>query len=258
MEKYALVTGASRGIGRSIALVLAERGYNLLITARSENELSDLASLIHTNYNVKTHWLVCDLSQPESVKNLVLWVNQLDIPIAILVNNAGYGLWGKFEELSLAGQLEMLRLNIDAVVSLSHHLLPLLHQQQQAYILNVASTAAYQAVPTLAVYAASKAAVLSFSRALRYELRKSSVSVSCLSPGPTDTGFAARAGMAKLAELAAKFNMSPDEVAKIAIKGMFNSKAEIVPGKLNKLSAFMVRLVSKNFVEGITGRLYDK
>ena len=121
----------------------------------------------------------------------------------------------------------------------------------------MASTAAYQAVPTLAVYAATKAFVLSFSRALRIEL-KDVVSVSCLCPGPTDTGFAHRAGMDAIADLAEKFNMQPGEVAKIGLEGMFNKKAEIIPGLLNKLSAIGSRHLNKALIERIASGLYKK
>jgi short-subunit dehydrogenase len=131
-----------------------------------------------------------------------------------------------------------------------------LRKQKQAFILNVSSTAAYQAVPTLALYAASKAFVLSFSRALRYELKDTNISVSCLCPGPTDTGFAHRAGMDALAELAAKFNMPADEVARIGLKGMFRKKVEIIPGFLNKVSSFGARHLSKAMIERITAGLY--
>lgn len=258
MSTYALVTGASGGIGKSIAVSLAQRGYDLILVARSEDKLAEIAKTIKQEYEVKVVYKTADLSDPIKVHELIKWIHKLNLPLSILVNNAGFGLWGDFDQLALNEQLQMLRLNIDALVTLSYCLLPLLKKQPQAYILNVSSTAAYQAVPTLALYSASKAAVLSFSRALRYELRKSGVSVSCLCPGATDTGFAQRAGMEKLADLAAKFNMNADEVAAIAVKGLLSKKAEIIPGALNKVSAFMVRLVSKSFVERIGAGLYEK
>lgn len=116
------------------------------------------------------------------------WIEENDIPLSVLINNAGYGLWGKFSELSLVDQSEMCRLNIDAIVKLSHALVPRLKSAKNAYILNVSSTAAYQALPTLAIYAATKSFILSFSRALRFELKPTSISVTCLSPGQIDTG----------------------------------------------------------------------
>jgi short-subunit dehydrogenase len=256
MNEYALITGASKGIGKSMALLLAQKGYNLLLVARDETDLQALCSLIETEHKVKTVYLKADLSQPGAALVISNWVTGLSVPVAILVNNAGYGLWGNFDELNLEAQLTMIQVNINAVVALSHHLLPVLKSRKQAYILNVSSTAAYQAVPTLAIYAATKSFILSWSRALRYELKDTSVSVSCLCPGPTDTGFAHRAGMDALAELAAKFNMTPAEVAGLGIKGMFNKKAEVIPGFLNKVSAVGVRHSPKALIERITAGLY--
>lgn len=256
MKEYALITGASKGIGKSMALLLAQKGYNLLLVARSEAELQKLSVHLKSTYHVEVHYFLADLSDAGSAMRIADWYTGLSVPVSILINNAGYGIWGNFDELNLADQMHMIRVNIDAVVALSHYLLPALKLQKQAYILNVSSTAAYQAVPTLAVYAASKSFVLAFSRALRYELKDTTVSVNCLCPGPTDTGFAHRAGMDALAELAAKFNMTPDEVARIGIRGMFGKKAEIVPGFLNKLSAAAARHSPKAFIERITAGLY--
>jgi short-subunit dehydrogenase len=256
MNEYALITGASKGIGKSMALLLAQKGYKLLLVARDETDLQALCSLIETDYKVKAVYLKADLSQPGAASVISNWVTGLSVPLAVLVNNAGYGLWGNFDELDLEAQIAMIQVNINAVVALSYYLLPALKSRKQAYVLNVSSTAAYQAVPTLAIYAASKAFILSWSRALRYELKDTPVSVSCLCPGPTDTGFAHRAGMDALAELAAKFNMTPDEVARVGIKGMFNKKAEVIPGFLNKVSAVGATHGPKAFIERITAGLY--
>jgi len=250
MDSYAIVTGASKGIGREISVLLAKRGYKLILIARSTTELEELAAELPG----EALYFTIDLSEAGAAKKVAEFCKNL--PVSILVNNAGYGLWGNFEENDISQQLNMLQLNINAVIELTYYLLPQL-KKQPSYILNVSSTAAYQAVPTLALYAASKAFVLSFSRALRIEL-KDLVSVSCFCPGPTDTGFAKRAGMDSLAELAEKFNMRPDEVAKIGVEGMFNQKAEIIPGLLNKLSATGSRYINKSLIERITAGLYKK
>jgi short-subunit dehydrogenase len=250
MSSYAIVTGASKGIGREIAILLAKKGYKLILIARSATELEQLAKEISN----ETLFFAIDLSEPRAAKKVAEFCK--DLPVSILVNNAGYGLWGDFDLSDLNQQINMLQLNINAMVELIHYLLPQL-KNQPSYILNVSSTAAYQAVPTLAAYAASKSFVLSFSRALRVEL-KDAVLVSCLCPGPTDTGFAKRAGMDALADLAEKFNMRPAEVAKIGVEGMFNKQAEIVPGFLNKLSATSARYINKALIERITAGLYKK
>jgi short-subunit dehydrogenase len=256
MKNYALVTGASKGIGREIALQLAQSGYSLLLVSRNDADLSALAATIEKDHKVKALWLAVDLSINNGAQQVADWCKEHSFQIDILINNAGYGLWGNFDALNLEAQLNMINLNITAQVALTHLLLPLLKQSQQAYILNVASTAAYQAVPTLAVYAATKSFILSFSRALSYELKGSAVSVSCLSPGPTDTGFSHRAGMDALQELADKFNMPPAVVAGIAIKGMFKKKIEIVPGFLNAAGAKLVSFIPKRLIEKSIGKLY--
>jgi short-subunit dehydrogenase len=254
--KYAMVTGASKGIGRSMAIALAKRKINLLLIARSVDELSALQADIKKQYGVEVHVLSIDLSQPQAPKDVLNWVLANDYEISILINNAGYGLWGKFAELDLAAQLEMCQLNMTTVTSLCHLLLPILSKEKAAYILNVSSTAAYQAVPTLAIYSATKAFVLSFTRALRFELKGGPVSVSCLSPGPVDTGFAHRAGLDAFSKMAEKFNMKPDEVAEIALKGMFAKKSEIIPGFTNIISVYANRILPKGFIEKMAAGIY--
>ncbi|RKR85127.1 hypothetical protein BDD43_5386 [Mucilaginibacter gracilis] len=256
MGSYALITGASKGIGRAMAAQLATDGYNLLLIARSENELQTLSYELTARHNIKVYHLSADLSDHLSPKTVANWCIDLHVDVSILVNNAGYGLWGNFEELELAEQMGMLQVNLNAVVELTYHLLPLLKKQERAYVLNVASTAAYQALPTLAMYAASKAFIISFSRAIRYELKDTSVSVTVLSPGPTDTNFAHRAGLDGLADLADKFNMQPADVARIGLKGMLVGKAEIIPGFLNKLSAYGAKHLYKAWIEHISAGLY--
>lgn len=241
-----------------MALQLAKQGYSLLLVARSGDKLEALAQEIQTQYKVGVKYLAVDLSLTGAAKTIADWCGDHTTSLTILVNNAGYGLWGDFEQLDLSAQQNMMQLNIGAVIELTYHLLPLLKARKQAYILNVASTAAYQAVPTLALYAASKTFVLSYSRALRYELKDTGIAVSCLSPGPTATGFADRAGMSALAELADKFNMQSADVAAIGLKGLFNNKAEIIPGFLNKLSAFGARHLPKALIERITAGLYHR
>jgi short-subunit dehydrogenase len=254
MKTYALVTGASKGIGRSIALQLAKKGYHLLLVARSETALQEVKHAAEAiDRDIDVQWFALDLSEPGAasrVHNLCIGFN-----VSILVNNAGYGLWGKFENITLADQMNMMQLNMNTLVELCHYLLPLLRQHKNAYILNVASTAAYQAVPTLGLYSATKSFVLSFSRALNFEL-KDLISVTCVCPGPVETGFADRAGMVILSKMADRFNMQPDEVAKAAVRGMFDKKIEVVPGLTNKITAFANRLLPKRFIEKTAAGIY--
>ena len=256
MSGYALVTGASKGIGKEIARQLAQRGYHLLLVARSEDELQELAEELKDKHRVNAFYLSVDLAVSGTALVVAEWANSKTDQLTVLVNNAGYGIWGSFDSLGIEVQMNMLQLNINAVLELTHHLLPGLKTKEQSYVLNVASTAAYQAMPTMALYAASKSFILSYSRAIRYELKDTTVSVSCLSPGPTATGFGSRAGLDAFAELAEKFNMPAEVVARIGLDGMFNKKSEIIAGFLNKVSAWGANLLPKKLVEKISANLY--
>jgi len=256
IKKYALVTGASKGIGKSISIELAKRGFNLIIVARSESELLTLKNEISKKYNVAVEAIVLDLSKEQAPAELAQNITLKNYRLNALINNAGYGLWGNFCELKLDEQMDMCRLNMDAVTKLCHLLIPNLLKANQSYILNISSTAAYQAVPTLAIYSATKAYILSFTRALRFELKNTSVSVSCLSPGPVDTAFAHRAGMDAFSKMAEKFNMKPNVVAEIAVKGMLAKKSEIIPGFTNFISVYANRILPKSFIEKMAAGIY--
>jgi short-subunit dehydrogenase len=256
--EYALITGASKGIGRAIARELASRGINVLLIARSEELLEQLSAEVGSRYNVKTDYLALDLSTADAPQNVCDWCRARGYEVSILVNNAGYGLSGSFEKYSLADHLNMMQLNMSTLVGMTRLFLPELHQRKKAYILNVASSAAYQAVPKLTLYAATKAFVLAFSRGLHQELHKTSVSVTCVSPGATDTDFPNRAQLGEKGMKAAeKFNMTPETVASLAVKGMFAGKAEIITGFINKLGAAMAWLLPKTMVERTAMKIYE-
>ena len=255
---YALITGASKGIGRELAIALAKRKFNVLLVARSEDILKELAEELAKKYQVKAYYKAIDLSEPNADKALYDWSIEQNFPVSFLVNNAGYGLWGPFETLSLADQQNMVQVNTVLPVNLAYRFLPLLKKNAPGYILNVASTAAYQAVPKLTLYAATKAFIVLFSRGLRIELKKSNVSVTCLSPGPVDTGFVDRAGLHAVQELANRFSMSADKVAEFAVKATLNKKTEVIPGFTNWLGAFLNRIFPKSIIELVVGSIYNK
>jgi len=211
---------------------------------------------LEEKYKVTVAFLGTDLSKPGSAAVVTDWVTKNSFPVSILINNAGYGIWGAVEKTPWPQLNNMMQLNMTTVAELCHSMLPELRKHAQAYILNVASTAAYQAVPTLATYAASKSFVLLFTRGLRKELKDSTISVTCLSPGATSTSFIDRAGMNALKERAEKFSMSADQVAKIAIKSMFNKKAEVITGWINWLSVQFTYLLPKGIIENIAAGLY--
>lgn len=255
---FALITGASKGIGKAIAENLAAKGYPLLLIARSEDLLQQVSEEIEAKAKVEVKYLAIDLSSITAAQKVFDWCLQNNFSISVLVNNAGYGLSGAFESYPLVQHVNMLQVNCTTLVQLTYLFLPTLKQQPKAYILNIASSAAYQAVPYLSLYAASKSLVLSFSRALRYELRKSSVSVTCVCPGATDTDFNTRAKIgAKAMKTAQKVMMTPDQVGKAAVDAMLNKKAEVITGAINKVGGFLTWLLPKKVLEGGAARLYE-
>ena len=255
---YALITGASKGIGKAIAEELAGRQFNILLVARSGEILQQEAERLSRQYKIMADHLAVDLSLPGAAENIYKWCGQKNYIVSVLVNNAGYGLSGPFEKYSVSDNMNMMHVNMMAPVQLCQLFLPMLRQQPKAYILNIASSSAYQAVPLMSLYAASKAFILSFSRGLRQELRHSTVSVTCISPGATDTNFPARAMIGeKGLKTAEKVNMTPETVAKIAVGSMLAGKAEVITGLINKLGAFMVWLLPKTLVERTAMKIYQ-
>ncbi len=255
---YALITGASKGIGKAIAFELAKHGHDLLLVSRSEQLLAEAAVELRKKYSVNVNYFVLDLSQRDCGKTLSDWCIKENFAVGILVSNAGYALWDFFETLKLEDQLNMMNLNMGAMVELAHYFIPLLKKNNPAFLLNVSSTTSFQAVPTMSVYAATKAFVLTFTRGLQYELLDSTVKVSCLIPGTTDSDFMNRANMDALKDFAAKFSMPPEEVARIAVKGMFKGQLEIIPGFSNIASAVGTKFLPKRVAEKIAAGIYLK
>ncbi|QDK80497.1 SDR family oxidoreductase [Spirosoma sp. KCTC 42546] len=255
---YALITGASRGIGLAIANELARQKFDLLLVARSTSLLQEAAQQLTSDHGIKTDFLAIDLAEAGAAQQVYDWCGKKKYTIQILVNNAGYGLSGPFEKHALAEHTNMMRVNMTALVELSYLFLPQLRQQSKAYILNIGSSAAYQAVPGLSLYSASKSFVLQFSRGLHQELKRSPVSVTCVCPGSTDTNFADRAQIGEKGRKAAeKVNMTPQDVAKQAVDAMFAGKAELVTGLLNKAGKLMAWLLPKGLVEKTAGSIYE-
>ena len=254
---YALITGASKGIGKAIAFELASRNYDLLLTARSAELLKEVAEEIEKGYPVKVFYFVADLAAKDATQQLFDWCSIYSFDLKVLVNNAGFGMSGKFESNSLEENTEMIQLNAVVPTQLCQLFLPILKKNTPSYILNIISTSAYQAVPLLGIYAATKAYLLSFSRAISHELKPQGISVTALSPGPTDTEWIHRAKITgKALQMANKVNMQPYEVASIAVKAMFAGKTEEVTGFLNKAGAFFAWLLPKKLVESTTVKMY--
>ena len=258
MSSYAIVTGAAKGIGKALARELAEINYELLLIDMDSENLELTAKEIETCYGVTVYTLTLDLSQSNCAEAIFEWSKDYHDKLSIIINNAGYGLNGAFQSMSLDEQMNIIDVNVKAIVSICHKFIPILNEQPKSFLVNVASTTAYQTVPYLNVYASTKAFMLSFTRGLRYELRNSNISVSAVSPGSTDTQFVNRANMGdSIKKTAKRFNMTAEEVAKIAIKGIFKGKIEIIPGFINKLNAFLPKFFPKTFVEKIAGNIYE-
>lgn len=254
---YALITGASKGIGKAIAEELAARQINLLLVARTESLLNELAVDLSKRFSIKADYLAIDLASAEAPSQIIKWVKEKSYAVNILVNNAGYGLSGSFEQYPANDYRDMMQVNMTVPVELTSLLIPELKKQPKSYILNIVSAAAYQAVPGLTVYAASKSFLLSFSRGLQYELRKTNISVTAVSPGGTDTDFANRAQVsAKAVKAGEKLNMTSEAVAKLAVNAMFAEKTEIITGFINQLGTFLVWLLPKKLTEKTAASIY--
>lgn len=255
---YALITGASKGIGKEIAIELAKQKYNLLLVARSEGLLREVAIELQEKYGVNVNYLAADLATVDVARQVFDWVAKNQYEVSVLVNNAGYGSVGNFDTYTIEQNRDMMNLNMATLTEMCHVFLPMLKRQPKAFIMNIASSTAYQALPKMAVYAATKIYVLNFSRALKHELKDTSVSVTCISPGATDTGFNDRAAVpAKARKAAEKVAMTPEVVAKISVKAMFDKKTEVIPGALNKLGAFLAWLAPKSITENVAAGIYQ-
>ncbi len=228
-RECALITGASSGIGLEIAKVLASQNYDLIICARREKELQDLADEITRRYTVNCKVIVADLTTKKGVDSLVKDSGVVDI----LVNNAGFGILGNHLDMQLGRQLEMIELNIHALTRLSHEFGNLMVKKGKGKIMNVASIASYISGPSFAVYCATKAYVLSYSRALHKELKNKGVTVTALCPGYVTTGFQEVAGM-ELSKMEKLTAVPVKKVAEIAVKSMHKGKREVMPGVVNK------------------------
>ncbi len=242
--RWTIVTGASSGIGADIARVFSAIGHNLILVARRRAKLENLAGELNGKHGGLVEVIECDLNKAKAPKALFDEIAERDIPVHTLVNNAGFGLRGDFVELSLEDQLEMMNLNMTALTKLSHLFLPGMMERRHGGIINVSSTAAFQAGPHMAVYYASKAYVLSLSEALHEEAKPHGVTVTALCPGPTDSEFAERAGALRT-RLFKGNRMTPARVAEIGVEGYRAGHAIVVPGTTNRVGAQLSRLMPR-------------
>ncbi|HEY1074855.1 MAG TPA: SDR family oxidoreductase [Patescibacteria group bacterium] len=247
MIKTALITGASQGIGAAFARLLGEQGYNLILLSQNKVLLEALAREIERDWGVTVSIEILDLSdtlQRRKTIEKILDHHTVDV----LINNAGFGLSGSFIDTSLDYELGMIEVHVAATTEVTKLVLKQMKGHHKGHIINVASTAAFQPGPFMAVYYATKAYILSFSEALAEELKKSGISVTALCPGPTKTGFATRAHMLQTNLFTRHRLMSAELVALIGYRGMLNGKRVVVPGTLNTIGSLATRIVPRPWV----------
>jgi short-subunit dehydrogenase len=253
-SSFALITGASRGLGEVFARTLAARKQNVILVARSKDKLENLASELRRSHSVLAETLECDLTSDCAGSRLAEQLRGRKLQVNLLVNNAGFGVRGEFLKLPLERQMEMLRLNASVVVELTYALLPLLMEHPQAGIINVASTAGIQPIPYASLYAATKSFLMSFSLGLQEELRQHGVSVVTLCPGRITA--APHPGEAKNGNRKFGFvYQSPQDVVRDALESLANGGGLVIPGFVNKVSVFAQRLIPRRAVPKLVAKM---
>ncbi|MCS6934868.1 MAG: SDR family oxidoreductase [Chitinophagales bacterium] len=255
MSHCALITGASKGIGKALAYACAERGIHLYLIARTEGLLKSIAEELQNR--VQVNYLAADLFLPDAPERIFAHAETLGIQPDILINNAGMGYYGPFHEVDLSHHLRVMQLNMDACVRMTHHFLNVTDKHRKRYILNVASTASFQPVPNMSIYAATKAFLLFFSQGLRHELRKSRVHVTTLCPGGTETEFFNPANMQEVVKKNAAFMMKPEKVANAGLDALFKNKSVVIPGYINKIGALSAKLLPHNIVVPAAAKFFE-
>jgi short-subunit dehydrogenase len=257
MARTALITGASSGIGLELARLFARDGWNLVLVARTEARLRELGAVFEREHNIKATVVAADLADAAAPSRIAAALGGQSIAVEALVNNAGFGAAGAFLDQDADTQLGMVRVNVGALTHLTRLLLPEMVARRRGYVLNVASTAAFQPGPLMAVYYATKAYVLSFSEALAEELRNSGVSVTAACPGPTRTGFASTAHMESSRLFKIRPPMDAVAVARLSYDGMLRGRRLVIPGLWNKLLAWSVRFTPRRVVTTIARKLQE-
>ena len=254
MKEFALITGATAGIGHELAKLFAADHFNLVLVARNETRLKNVANELQKTHKIEAIVLAKDLSNSAAPREIFGALG--NAPISVLVNNAGFGSQGAFAEEKLELSLDMMHVNMDALIQLTHLFVEPMLKRKQGRILNVASTAGYQPGPFTNVYYATKAFVFSFSVALAEELAGTGVTVTTLCPGFTRTEFHERAGFERSSRWLSM--MSAQDVARIGYNGLMSRKRIVIPGAMNKLTAAISRRLSPIFTARIVRRMNDR
>ncbi len=252
-DRWALVTGASAGIGRALAEQLAAGGAHLVLTARRRERLAELAARLREQHKVRVESFASDLGRASAPEEIFTFTQERRIAIELLINNAGLGAYGEFHKLELARQLEMVQVNIAAVLHLTHLYLPAMIDRRRGDILIVASTAAFQAVPYITTYAATKAFDLLFAEALAEEVRRYGVRVCALCPGSTATEFHQVAGQPDRTKGRQE---SAEKVARVGLQALARGKSYVVSGLGNYLGVHGQRLAPRRLVTRVAAGLF--
>jgi short-subunit dehydrogenase len=254
----ALITGASGGIGYELAKLFAHDHYNLVLVARSADKLTQFADELQRQFSITAKPVPLDLTDGPAPQFLLDQLKRENIPIDVLVNNAAYGILGEFSKVPLEENLGQIQLNITALTHMTRLFLPPMLERGAGRIMNVASTAGFQPGPLMAVYYASKAYVISFSEALANELSGTGVTVTCLCPGPTDTGFQGRAGTENTALFKALPPMDAKTVARDGYRGLVAGKTLVISGLRNRLLMESLRVSPRKLVTAISRKILDQ
>ncbi|RCJ14502.1 short-chain dehydrogenase [Nostoc sp. ATCC 43529] len=257
-KKTALITGAASGIGYELAYLFAADNYNLVLVDKNGLKLREVAEKFESKFGNFVKPIVKDLSISTSPDEIFTELQQADIQVDVLVNNAGFGTYGLFHETSLTAELEMLQVNLVCLTHLTKLFLKDMVKQGEGKILNVASAAAFQPGPLMAVYFATKAYILSFSEAIANELEGTGVTVTVLCPGSTESAFHQRTGMADSKMLKGKRMMDAQTVAEIGYRALMKGKTIVIPGFINKLLAKSVRFVPRKLVTKIVRSMQEE
>lgn len=246
-----LITGASAGIGAAFARKLAARGRNVLLVARSEDKLVALCNELGRLTSIRAQYVALDLQQPDAGEQLFEETKKRDLEIDMLINNAGFGSMGDFSRLDLGTELDIIQLNVRALVDLTHRFLVPMRDRKRGTIINVASTAGFQAVPYMATYAATKAFVLSFSEAIAEENRAHGIHVMALCPGVTETNFFEAS---KIDRPPMRAIQTPEEVVEAALRGLARQKTVKISGWANWLVVAAERFVPRSMVTKVAAK----
>ena len=256
-QSTAVVTGASSGIGAEIARLLARQGHGVTLVARREDRLRELAAELESKLNVHVEVAACDLSDAAARERLVAQVGERGLDVSILINNAGFGSAGPFQELDIDGELRMVRTNVEAVVHLCGEYVPRMVERGAGAVLNVASTAGFQPLPRQSTYSASKAFVLAFTEALSSDLTGTGVTATALCPGPVKTEFTDQhEGFDAAASTPDFVWMSAEDCAAAAVRGLERGKRVVVPGVGNRIGTLAGQHAPRSVLLAAARRFY--